>query len=66
MDRGVREARRVFDFRQSKQLVGTGRDFVPVKRHAEESFVPLDTAVEITDCQGHVCDGGKSGTGASS
>ncbi len=33
------------------------RVFVPMKGHVEESFVPLDTAVEITDCQSHVCDG---------
>ncbi len=35
------------------------RAFVPVKHHAEELFVPLDTAVEITDRQSHVCDGRK-------
>jgi hypothetical protein len=33
------------------------RAFVPLKRHAEESFVPLDAAIEITDCQSHVRDG---------
>jgi hypothetical protein len=31
--------------------------FVSVKRHVEESFVPLDTLVEITDRQSHVCNG---------
>ena len=34
-----------------------GRVFVPLKRHVEESFVPLDAAVEIADRQSHVCDG---------
>jgi hypothetical protein len=28
-----------------------------VKHHIEKSFVPLSAAVEITDCQSHVCDG---------
>ncbi len=32
------------------------RAFVPVQRHVEESFVPMDTAVEVTDCQGHMGD----------
>ena len=35
--------------------------FVPLKRHVEESFVPPDTAVEITDCQRHLCDGRQVG-----
>src|ERR1700733_1145324 len=30
--------------------------FVQHQLHSEESFVPLDTAVEITDCQSHVGD----------
>ena|ERR1700685_3457891 len=33
------------------------RAFIPVKRYVEESFVPLDAAVEITDRQSDVCDG---------
>ncbi len=37
--------------------------FVSVKHHAEESFVPLDTAVEITDRQRHVSDRRELGHG---
>lgn len=40
--------------------------FVSVKRHVEKSFIPLDTVVEITDRQSHVCEVGKSGTGVTS
>jgi hypothetical protein len=35
--------------------------FVSVKLHFEESLVPVDASVEITDCQSHVCNGRQLG-----
>ena len=57
MDREFMKANECLTFDKPDSSPKRARGFISVKCDFEASFVPLDTAVEIADRQGHVRDG---------